>query len=156
MVFTLINFIILMIFMYVVIRPAAEHFFYARNRDLKKKITTSAENLHSAGIRLKRAQEDMKALPAEIDARRIDAGSMCKKECKEIILDAKRNSEHLLKVVWEQIQNEEKLAADSVRKEMIMEAIADASKRLVRVGDGEFHKRLFSEGVEDMKSAIAS
>lgn len=156
MIFALINFVILIVFLYIVIRPAAVNFFYARNQDIKKKITAAAEGMHAANLRLKKAEKALKDIPAEIEARKADMNSLCERECRDIIFEAKRAGEHLLRVADEQIRNDEKMATSAVRKEMLSEAIESASKRLMRPGDGEFHKKLFGEGVDDVRSAISS
>lgn len=143
-----INFLLLTGVVFLLLRPIAQHFFFARRNQIKREIERSIDALKRAKARVRRCREHDEVLDRDIDDRRraIEAG--CAKECEAILAEARRKQQHVLAGATRQSEDERARAMKLVKRRILIDAFRRAEGELRGEMTPELAERLVAQGIE--------
>ena len=147
------NLSLLVVFLFLLLRPVARQFFYAKREVVKKRVVSSAWQLKKAQFRLKEARERIDFVPEDISSRRQAIEKSGRRECARIIAEANELREHILENARKMARIERNKSAELVRKRLLLDAFRRAEGKLSSIDESS--KIGFVEaGIEEMSKIM--
>lgn len=156
LIFGIINFLILCALLYWLLGSSANHFFYTRREKIRKEMFNSVMILRHARGRLSKNTEHYEHIPADIKSRKDAISRHCNRECEQIIEDAHKKAEHMLKAGERQAAEERKRHATLLRERLMRAAFRIAEERMRKADSPEMQRKYVEKGFEDMKHVESS
>lgn len=127
----LFNFILFLFLAYVLFMPALRGYFYSRRLKIRKDMTAAAINLKKSKEHLSRSKADMDGLEVDVGITRNDIESSGKRECDEIMKNAKKERAHILAYIRTQMEYYERKSGRDVGERLVDAGFEKARGRFV-------------------------
>ena len=150
LIFGWIKFVILVGAFLWLLGPLAHHFFYARRSRIKKEMTTSVSMLRTARTRFAKIRRLMASLEEDVESRRRAIEESCRKECDDLVAQARRREEHILKGADREEEEERAQSMEMVKRRLLTEAFRRAQQRLEKGLPDKVDRRLIDRGVAEL------
>ncbi|MBT3181519.1 MAG: hypothetical protein HN337_03305 [Deltaproteobacteria bacterium] len=154
--FGLINFILFFALLYLILKPIAREFFYARRERIKKDIAQSAWKLRRASQHYKEARSEYDNLTNDIESRKKAISIDCEKECGAIIKEAEYRRDYLIMGARKIAEEEIKESSGAIKDRLVKTAIDRASVKLSSGAHEAANKSAIKKGLGDLAAEIAS
>ena len=148
----LINFSILFIVLFVVLKKPARDYLKARTEAIKKGLDDARQARELAEAALKEVQERFSRKDAEIEAILRTAKQSGEAERETLLKEAERMNQKIAEHADTYISFELKKAKDAIRKEAVIVALELAEKKLEQKMTPEEQKKLIADAVSQLEA----
>ena len=139
--YKLLNFVVLVSVLFVLLKKPVKDFFSGRVEDLKKEISDLEEKKAKAEKDLQGYEKKMESLDEEVKVIVSTYVEQGKKAKKKILEEAKSSAEKLQMQAEKKIEQEFKLAKESLSKEIVDKAVFEAEKLIkTKINDQDQEK----------------
>lgn len=150
------NFILLVAFFYLTLKPVAREFFYSRREKVKKNIAASAWKLRKARLNFKEVKNRHECLANDIKSREEGIGEDSRRECDLILEEAQKRRDHVLGTAKQICERESKNSIRLLREKLISEAFAKARSTIGSSISGPVRKRMVERGLGEFSEELSS
>jgi F0F1-type ATP synthase membrane subunit b/b' len=151
--FGIVNFLILCALLYWVFGQATNQYFHSRRARIRKQMLSSVMTLRQARGREAKSKERYEELPHDIAERKEAIARSCDKECRQIIVEAHRKAEHMMKAGERRALEERRKHASLIRERLMRSAFRMAEERIRKSMDARERRRHMEKGFAELESA---
>ena len=150
-----INFLILVFFLFKVLKEPLSRFFQESARSIREKLQGTEEAYLLAQRELEEVEKQLESLDAETLKLRTAIGEIGEKERDKIIANARQTAEHMLEKARLEAGYRVEEAKSELRRQVIDEAVRtaeDSVRKLINQADQE---RLVNEYLHNLKEVVS-
>ena len=150
-----INFLILVFFLFKVLKEPLSRFFQESARSIREKLQGTEEAYLLAQRELEEVEKRLASLDEEVNKLRSAIGKIGEKERDQIIANARQMAEHMLeKAKLEAVYSVEQ-AKSELRRQVIDEAVRTAEDSVRKAINQTDQERLVNEYLDNLKEVVA-
>ncbi len=153
--FGAINFFLFLALLYLMLKPIAREFFYARRERIKRNIAQSAWKLRRAKQHYKEAREEYDNLSNDVSLRKEAIAIDCEKECRSIKKDAEYHCDYLIMEARKVAADDMKESSDMINRKLVREAVRRAMKKLSTDEYAKTNRTTIERGLDDLRIEIS-
>lgn len=146
-----VNFLILCALLYWAFGQAANQYFHSRRGRIGKQMLSSVMNLRKARVREAKSRERYEALPHDIAQRKEAISINCEKECKQIIGEAHKKAENILKAGERRALEERRKHASLIKQRLMRSAFRIAEDRIRKSMDADERRKHMHRGFAELE-----